>query len=253
MQSIKEINNNLNAKIEEYMICVRANTKKEYKDNTSLSVDERCNLYARRQEKPPIYKEIQNFINAYYNNNYYNEPRYKEIYNELYYEQKVVNDINYESYNKYISLIVGNIGEQIVFAELNKKYSVCYCSRDVGDYVGYDLYYIDPELNKEKLIEAKATKKYKYDKGEDIFKIGVTELPKMQSTLNDPKVEYEVKRVFLKISENGNIEYKITTLKPISSNQLMDEDGNIYNLLTQGKDLIFKCDMLTRKNKLVRS
>ena len=219
----------------------------------SLSVDDRRNLYARRQEKPPIDKEIQNFINAYYNNNYDNEPRYKEIYNELYYGQKVVNDINNESYNKYISIIVGNIGEQIVFAELNKKYSVCYCSRDVGDYVGYDLYYIDPELNKEKLIEAKATKKYKYDKGEDIFKIGVTELPKIQSTLSDPNVEYEVKRVFLEISENGNIEYKITTLKPISSNQLMDEDGNVYNLLIKGKDLIFKCDMLTRKNKLVRN
>lgn len=216
-----------------------------------LSVNDRTSLYTIPQVKYQKDYEVKLYLASMYSCNMKKDKRYQEIYSNLYYKQ--VDDLDYKSASAYQNLLVGNIGEQIVLEELSDK-NPYYVSANIGDYAGYDIYYYDTEEQKEKLIEAKATVYFNYDSGDDSFYIGDTEIPKLESTLEDPKVDYIVKRVFITFDQKGIKDYNITTLVPQDKETLIDEDGNIYKLKTDDDNKkYFYCEQLKRKNKLVRN
>lgn len=214
----------------------------------------RTNMLSEPPVKPYLHEEIRNYLIATSSNKYQEDERFISIYADYYYGQKAKYDINDETFIEYIKLLIGNIGERLILNELQRSFEVMYCAKEIGDYVGYDIYYIDESENREKLIEVKATKYYTYDGKEDDFNIGKTELPKLRATLNEPNADYIIKRVFITFDSNGIKEYKTVNITVKDENTLIDEDGNIYTIYTDKKGKPhFKCDNITRKNKLVRN
>lgn len=111
---------------------------------------------------------------------------------------------------------IGNIGELSIFNEFSLNYSPCLVARDIKDGFGYDIYYYDPNFQKEILVEVKTTTKP--FSSEDSFYTSENELKVMNECLENKNSNYVIYRVYLDSSLNAS--YSI--LVPVDSETLVD-------------------------------
>lgn len=114
---------------------------------------------------------------------------------------------------------IGNIGELSIFNELSLKYSPCLVARDIKDGFGYDIYYFDPNSQKENLVEVKTTTKPFSD--DDNFYTSENELKVMNECLGKENANYIIYRVYLDYALNAS--YSI--LVPLDIETLADSNN----------------------------
>lgn len=223
-----------------------------YYDN--LSVTEANNFCNRYFQYYPLNIEIQEFLKA--NAKQACGPRFEEFkeiktvgfnYNNV--------DINYVDFNReYASKVIGNIGEYLYADRINNLDKFIHSAKDVGDHLGYDMYFYNTAEQKEDLIEVKATEKKSYYGNKDFFSLGSTERLMLGRFLKEKSFNYSVRRVFINFDDKNIKYYHIVKLNPQSDEVFIDEDGNLYKIgIDDFGNEAYICDGIVRKNKLVRN
>ena len=202
--------------------------------------------------KPDMRSECTRYLNTYKNHDYEKDIRYQSELNFGYNHQ--MSDPQKYALGQYRKILKGNIGEWVMMDVLNGANALVFVANELGNMYGYDIYYYDLTDYKEKLIEAKATDYYTEDGYNDSFNIGITEVNKMQETLNDNTVDFVIKRVFLHFNQTTLDRAFITTLSPVDKETFVDEYGSVYKLkLDRSGNYYLECEELKIKNKLVRN
>lgn len=211
-----------------------------------------------------INEEINIFLNDFIDNNKFAYRGTKSEYKDLDYELYLYKDLSSKELFEYITeqrkqttklsqdqlytafrnKRIGNAGEIYIYNQIKNNKEAIFTSRDIGDGLGYDIYYqtLENNIEYENLGEVKTTC---YNEEDDSFTISDNEYKVMINTIDENNVNYYVYRVFY---DSVNNSFNHITLKLSNKTSLVSIDNDIIYELDETYD---KAKLFKRKQKVL--